>query len=167
MSNPYNLFLVPTDKLCHQEGAEGSMNPISSCGVKKKKQLAMAYATWSFSCTQYHRGWCPGPWRQSMVKSHDQISTLFLHKACVFFSRLVGSYIFFPSKVFIKPWFQRTRSLVKVPLSIKRHTSALCDSSYVYQHTGMVTFKHFLVGGPFQVTSSGNFGVINQSRHAN
>lgn len=41
MSNPHNLFLVPTDELCHQEGAEGSMNPISSCGVhkKKKKQL--------------------------------------------------------------------------------------------------------------------------------
>lgn len=40
MSNPYNLFLVPTDELCHQEGAEGSMNPISSCGVKKKKKTA-------------------------------------------------------------------------------------------------------------------------------
>lgn len=136
-----------------------------------KNQLAMADATWSFSCTQYHRRERKNTvvlMPRSLKAEHGQepwpgLNSIPTQSMC--FLKLIGSYIFFPSKAFIKPWFQRTRSLVKVPLSIKCHTSALCDSSYIYQHAGMVTFKHFLVVGPFQVTSSGNFGVTNQFRH--
>lgn len=146
MSTPYNLFLVPTDELWHQKGAEAVSTSLAAVGFTKKKKIPgdglchLVLFLYSVSQERESHTAVLMPW--SLQAEHcDQNSTLYLY-TCMHLSKPIISYIF-PPKAFINPCFQRTRSFAKVPLSIKSSIifSALCDSSCVCQHTGMVTFQ--------------------------